>query len=151
MDYSESKRKPQIITRIMTRIPIPPGQISLYKILYEVGSHSLRTSDLASRMHRRDKRELSGVLGALGNRINHTTEELQQARPGIEFLFNVSKYGDECRYALRLEVRDVIDHLPELRRVLRLTVEEIYKTYDRGRKYWLVVEPENAVQLKIPY
>jgi hypothetical protein len=151
MSYSGSKRNPQIITHIMTRIPIPPGQILLYKALYEVDSYGLRTSGLASRMHRRNKKELRGILGALGNRINHTTEALKQSKPGIEFLFNVSKYGDECRYSLRPEVREVIDHLAELHRVLQFTVEEIYKRYDRGRKYWLVVEAEEAAQLKIPY
>jgi hypothetical protein len=151
MGYAGQERNPQIIKQAITRIPISPGQLSLYKVLYEAGKNALSTSKLAKRMRWGDKKGLTGVLGALGHRINNTTEALKQAKPGIELFFNVSKYGDEWRYSMRPELRAAIDDLPELRSVFTLTVDEIYKKYDRGRKHWLVIETDEAAQIKIPY
>jgi hypothetical protein len=145
------EREPQLIKHAITRIPIPPGQLSLYKALYEAGEKGLNTSELANRMRWGDKKGLTGVLGALGNRINNTTKALKTSKPGIGLFFKISKAGKEWHYAMCSELREIINDLPELRNIFTLTVDEIHEKYDSSRKRWLVIESDEMAQLKLQY
>lgn len=74
----------QTIQRILERSPsIPRGQIDLYRVLYLAGEAGLKMEDIAVQMGR-TRREFSGVLGALGRRINHTAGV--EGDPGVNYL-----------------------------------------------------------------
>lgn len=82
-----------LIRRIIKRHRVPPGQRALYNALLEADERGLDFATLASRMGRSTE-ELSGVLGALGRRINATDgiESLPEP-PGVGLLFD---YRDQA-------------------------------------------------------
>ena len=59
------------VRKMLTRIPIADGQMALYKALYAAGDAGM-TQEQLSAATGRSARELSGVMGALGRRINNT-------------------------------------------------------------------------------
>ena len=79
------------VRRMLTRIPIPYGQRTLYKALYEAGDEGLSKSDLAATMNR-SAHELAGVMGALGHRINGT--EGLEGKGGVEAVLDVERSED---------------------------------------------------------
>ena len=68
---------------MLTRRSVPNGQIQLYQALLVAGSKGATTAELVSTMGRRDAKDLSGVLGALGNGINGTPGYGETQKPGI--------------------------------------------------------------------
>lgn len=60
------------IQNILIRKPIPRGQISLLKALYEAGPAGLPKEKLAELTRNGDLKSLIGVIGALGKRVNHS-------------------------------------------------------------------------------
>ncbi len=81
--------------RLLTRIPLPNGQKQLYCALYRAGEVGLSYNDLVSAMGRRDRKDLVGVLGALGNRCNGTPGYGATQHPGGGMVLAVqAKDGD---------------------------------------------------------
>lgn len=79
---------PRSIKNILEREPtIPNGQKKLYKELYLVNEHGLNIFEMAEKMDI-NVNQISGVLGALGNRINRT--EGISGSPGINYVFEPS-------------------------------------------------------------
>jgi len=132
------------ILLVLTRKPIPPSQIILYKALYEaykadkIGIGWMTKAKLASRIRVDDKVSFSGVLGALGNRVNHTTE-LRAQKPGIDLLVERDLAIGELRYRMRPELRIIIESLPDLRETLNRSVDWIYEKCGQEES-WLSVD-----------
>jgi hypothetical protein len=125
------------IIRIISRGPIPPGQITLYKALYEAYPDSVLQTELAHRIRHNDTRSLTGVIGALGNRVNQTPG-LEVEKPGAFFLIERDE-ADGLSYRMSQELRRAIDAIPALLAVLSLTVDDIFEKY-KDEQNWLRVE-----------
>jgi hypothetical protein len=99
----------------MHRNPIPPGQLTLYKTLWEAHGHVGR-EQLIARMNRTPGKDLNGVMGALGTRISHTPglEVPEDVQP-TELLLHKQKGSDgKLEYRLRSEARCVIENIDGL-------------------------------------
>jgi hypothetical protein len=87
--------------RVLTHIPVPRGQQQLYKALYDAGDEGLTHDELVVVMGRRDRRDLSGVLGALGRRISGIPGYGEARRPGVEMVIAYEPLADG-QHRLRL-------------------------------------------------
>ena len=65
---------------------MPRGQQQLHKALYDAGDEGLTHEELVQVMGRRDRHDLSGVLGALGRRISGVPGYGEAKRPGVEMV-----------------------------------------------------------------
>jgi hypothetical protein len=84
---------------MLRRMHIQPGQLELYRVLYKAGSSGLVSSKLAQAMQRTPQ-QLSGVLGALGHRINGT--EGLENKGGISIVVDIkATYDGEWLYTMR--------------------------------------------------
>lgn len=124
------------VEHIITRRPIPPGQITLYKALYEAQDSWMSTRELADAIRWSDNVSLRGVLGALGLRANQT--EGTGGLLGLDVLIETQESDGELRYRMRPELRKAIDRLPPLRAAINLSVESIYACYQHEAD-WLVI------------
>lgn len=109
---SEPVSEEQLIRRVIRRHRVPPGQRALYTTLLEAGEEGLDFATLAARMGRSTE-ELSGVLGALGRRINATPgiESLPEP-PGVALLFNYKESAPpkgEWGWAMKPVLREVLE------------------------------------------
>jgi hypothetical protein len=96
------------IQSVLTRRPVPPGQRQLYKALYEAGDEGLSMNDLAATMGR-PIRQLAGVLGALGNRINGTERPEPDTNLGIGLMLRVESINGQWHYWLRPVFRELLE------------------------------------------
>ena len=87
--------------RVLTRRVVPPGQRALYQTLVESGPQGLTAGELAERMGR-EPSELSGILGALGRRVNNTPGFGATHDPGIRMLLHWIEGDDGGRYRLKM-------------------------------------------------
>lgn len=131
---SVSPNEIDVIRRIIARIKIPPGQITLYKVLYEQPD-GLSKKELATVIRDDNEESLRGVLGALGRRVNET-QAFSGAKPGIDLLLERHRARGELFYRMRPKTRAAIDGIPELRRAIDLPVAEIRSRF-RGQSNWL--------------
>jgi hypothetical protein len=97
-----------VILRVLKRRRIRKGQIALYKAFSNAGEDWMSSSAVAAKMKIR-RPQLSGVLGALGRRINETEGVDQSNPPGIAlFLEYKQDNGGEYYYRLRQPVRAIL-------------------------------------------
>jgi len=94
--------------RMLTRRSVPNGQIQLYQVLLVAGSKGATTAELVSKMGRRDAKALTGILGALGNRINGTPGYGETSKPGIGMILRWSKADEGWRYYLKPVMREAL-------------------------------------------
>lgn len=99
---------PELIRKVLTRMPVPPAQQALYRALFRAGEAGLGASELAAAIHRTEP-ELAGVLGALGRRINRTSGMYAENSPGVELMFEVKQEGGQWHYRMRDELREVLE------------------------------------------
>jgi hypothetical protein len=86
---------------------MPYGQRVLYKALYQAGEEGLCREELAIAVGR-TRHQLSGILGALGRRIN-TTKGLE-GKGGIEVVIETSRTtGGGWRYRMRPILREALE------------------------------------------
>lgn len=103
---------PEDFMRLLTRIPVPRGQRQLYKALYDAGDEGRLQDELVDVMGRRDRHDLSGVMGALGRRINGTPGYGETHKPGTAMVFSFEKASDgQWRYRLLPEMRAALEDL----------------------------------------
>lgn len=95
------------IRHMLRRIRIPQGQKDLYRILYTAGDKGITASELAKAMNRTPS-QLSGVLGALGNRINKTEGLEEKGWIGIVLDISETKDG-EWLYVMRPILRKALE------------------------------------------
>jgi hypothetical protein len=93
--------------RVLGRIPIPDGQRRLYKLLDEAGDEGLAPDALCEGMNL-NRKELSGVLGALGRRINGTTDVPKWINTAIELFFDFPSKAGTFHYVMRAELREAL-------------------------------------------
>ena len=132
----EGVDRKDLVSRAITRIPVPPGQITLFKVLFE-RPDGLSKREIANLIRDGDEKSLTGVLAALTNRINGTGG-LETAKPGLEFLIERERSRGGSYYRLRPETREVIEGLKPLREAMSRSVEEIRAAFE-GERSWLVL------------
>lgn len=89
----------QDVRRMLTRIPVPNGQILLYRALLEVGNTGITGGELAKQLNR-TRSQLAGILGALGVRINNTKG--LENKGGLETIITIQQLkGGEYLYKLK--------------------------------------------------
>ena len=86
------------IRRLLTRRNVPRGQKDLYRELLKNKNDWMSGDRLAQNIGR-TKHQFSGILGALGNRINNT--EGLEGKGGIKVVLDVKKEGDEWCYRMK--------------------------------------------------
>lgn len=109
------------VVDVLSRMPIPPGQLALLKALREAGPEGLAHDALAAVMRDGDTAGLTGVLGGLGKRVN-ATPGFDATRPGTRFL--VAKI--EGRYRALPILLAAIEALPTLEQKLADSYQSIY-------------------------
>lgn len=125
------------IKHILERKPIPPGQLTLFKVLYHA-DQPLTLNSIAFMMRHGHLDELKGVLGALTNRIAWTEGVEDLPNPAYLAFFGVETVNGIEHYTMRPELRKAIDEISELRKIIeKFTVDEIYERFDHGEAYWL--------------
>ncbi|WP_419940329.1 hypothetical protein [Candidatus Palauibacter sp.] len=98
---------------LLTRIPVPRGQIQLYQALLSAGSKGATTQELVSAMGRRDEKDLTGVLGALGHRVNGTPGYGATRKPGILMILQIDEAEEGWLYRLKPVMREALEaHSP---------------------------------------
>jgi hypothetical protein len=99
------------IRRLLTRRHIPNGQLAIFQALYKAGDQGLTRAELAAATQRTEKK-IDGVMGALGRRINNT-RGIRQVQPGggTGVLFEWRAVGNEMRYIMRPELRQVLEEM----------------------------------------
>jgi len=126
----------QKIKHIITRLPIPPGQITIFRALYRVGEKGLWDTELRKEIRHGDNaRRLPGILGALGNRIKNSLPANSE-KEGIYNLMNCVKTDGRWHYQLLPETRQALEEIPELTALFDLSVEKIHQRYDQQ---WLKI------------
>jgi hypothetical protein len=123
-----------LIRRVITRRRVPPGQVTLYKVLYE-NPAGLSRAQLADTIRGSDEKSSGGVLLALAQRVNGTPG-LDVIRPGLQFLIERDETREGVHYRLRQETRAVIDSLPKLLAEMGKPVSEIRQTV-KDENSWL--------------
>jgi hypothetical protein len=98
-------------TAVVLRIPVPWGQATLFSALFEAGDAGRTRRELIQVMGRKDLRDLGGVIGALGNRVNRTPGYGAQFKPGTEMLFRYRWQSGDLNLALRPAFREVLTEL----------------------------------------
>lgn len=103
--------KHQLIRDIIERQPkLPNGQKALYNALFSAAEDGLDYSTLAARMERTEK-QLSGILGALGRRVNNTKGI--EGEPGILFFLtykNSAPPNGKWGWAMSPELKQVLEN-----------------------------------------
>ena len=95
------------LKRMLRRRRVAQGQLDLYRVLYNAGNDGLASGDLA-RALKRTPQQLSGVLGALGRRINQT--DGLQDKGGIAVVFDITEAkDDEWLYVMRPVLRKALE------------------------------------------
>lgn len=97
------------VRNVLRRKSVPPGQCALLKALYEAAEPPVPKSKLAETMQRSEK-ELVGILGALGKRINHGKSK----KRGTNLVIGRDRVGDEIHYSMLPALRDALESEPEL-------------------------------------
>ena len=136
----------EAIQHVLTRAFIPYGQMTLYHALYKAGERGLSKTELAEEIRDGDTRSLTGVLGALGNRINHSGP-FEAQTPGIELFFDISRQDNDWHYRMRAVVREAIEDIPGLHEAITWPLEKIQKTY---RESWWSDHAAQREQLAKP-
>jgi len=125
------------IRDILMRIPIPPGQLALYKALY-CTNQALTKLTLALIMREGDEERADKVMMALAKRIKGTPGFEDVPQPAYQVLFEEEIVDGERYFTMRPELRHAIDRIPALKKVMdELSVIEIYQRFDHGESWWL--------------
>lgn len=94
------------VRRMLTRRRVPDGQLALYTALYAAGDEGMTMSQLTEATGR-TAQELSGVLGALGNRINRTQGLEDQGATSV--VLNFHRAGNQWWYRMRPVLREALE------------------------------------------
>jgi hypothetical protein len=121
----------RLIRLVITRIPLSSSQIALFKVLNETDDYWISKSELAYRISNNDEASVTGILGALGNRINQTGG-VQPPLDGIGLLMKWETFHDELHYQMLPELEAALHSFPALQNVFNLPVDEICELYKDG-------------------
>lgn len=116
-DFVDSIKVPAQVTkedclRVLVRLAIPRGQQELFSALLHAADTELSSEELVQAMGRRDALDLSGVLGALGHRINATPGFGAAHEPGVQMVLLVSTdRSSGKKYKLRPQMVEALSEL----------------------------------------
>jgi CBS domain-containing protein len=103
---------PEDYRRLLTRVPVPPGQRRLYRALYDAGDQGLTHDELVEVMGHQGRSNLRGVLGALGRRVNGTPGYGEDNQPGSAMVIHWEQLPDrQWRLRLKPAMRAVLEAL----------------------------------------
>ena len=71
-DFNTFSYEPVKLEKVLRRISIPRGQVTLLKALYEAEGKFVPRRELIERIRWGDSKSFTGVLAAFAGRINHT-------------------------------------------------------------------------------
>ena len=115
----------EAVKRGLTRLPLPPGPMTLLKVLREAGDSGMSRGEVAEAMRWGDEGGLAGVLGAFSRRLSGT--------PGLEgvgkdAIVRASVRADGVEL-LRLteEGRAAVESMPDLLEWLALDCDAIHE------------------------
>ena len=91
---------------MISRRGVSQGQLKLYRILFEAGDNGISWTQLVSKMAK-TRKQMAGVLGALGMRINKT-EGLDDGQ-GISHILDLWEDNGEWFYRMKPELREAIE------------------------------------------
>ncbi len=95
------------VRRMLTRIPLSEAQSALFRAVYSAGDEGIPGSRLAKAI-RRSPRQLGGVLGALGHRINATKGLEGGDATGAVISYSTTDEG-EWLYTIRPVLRKALE------------------------------------------
>ena len=101
VELSSNGDKVTKLRMMLSRRTIPSGQKQLSQLLNEAGEEGISWSDMAKKMGR-TKKQLAGVLGALGTRISNT-DGLDDGR-GIGHILTLWEVNGEWHYRMKPEL-----------------------------------------------
>jgi len=120
------------LERILRRINIPRGQVTLFKALYEAEEEFVPREELVKRICWGDPKSFTGVLAALSGRV--TTEGFEEDKPGYKALIEVRDVDGSESMRLRPEAREAIENVEGLKEAFEKSMEELLEGIE--------VEPE---------
>ncbi|NWF67930.1 MAG: hypothetical protein HXY40_02475 [Chloroflexi bacterium] len=129
----------QLVLLVVTRKPIPPGQLVLYKVLYDAGDGWVGQKELAQQTHSGSVAALNGVLRALANRVDQTSAEFKREKHGFALMIEKIAHEGEWYYRITPELRQVIDSTPHLKDTMALSIADIHAKHSK-MKDWLIVD-----------
>jgi hypothetical protein len=135
------------IVEVIARIPVPPGQITLYKALYE-SRDWVSKEDLADKIRHGNEKSLTCVFGPLSKRVDGT--QFLGRRPGFKpgFKFLIEKkddVGGKIAYRMRPELLKTMERHPrleKLREAMKPEVERIFERFTEDPTTWLRLPKE---------
>jgi predicted transcriptional regulator len=110
----ESKKDlptPDDFMGVLTRKHLPDGQRRLYATLYHAGENGLTRRELSEAMGYDNRNSLTGVIGALGTRVNYTPGYGKTYKPGVEMVIAFQKTMDGTRLSLAPGLRNALEEL----------------------------------------
>ena len=95
---------PIMLEKVLRRISIPRGQVTLLKALYEAEGKFVPRRELVERIWWGNSRSFTSVLAAFAGRINHT-EGFEDEKPGYEAFIEVTEADSNESFLLRPATR----------------------------------------------
>lgn len=113
------------VFRVLCRIPIPRGQLALYRLGVEHQDEGFTSSQVKEAL-KIDQAHHRGLMAALTRRINNTPRETSpDTKPGQSLLFTQTWDGHENTYRPRPELLTAIAQLPPLAAITKQPIEQI--------------------------
>lgn len=112
------------LEKVLRRINIPRGQVTLFKALYEAEDQFIPREELIESIRWGDPKSFTGVLAALSGRVNET-EGFKEDRPGYEALIEVRQIDGKESMRLRPEAREAMNRVEKLQEAFDKTMEEL--------------------------
>lgn len=129
---------------VLTRRPISYGQMTLFKALYDAEGEWVSKPDLSTLIRGEDEVSLTGVMRALGKRINATKTVEREDRIGTRLLLDKKRELGILHYRMSEELKYTIESIPGLVFVLSLTYPEIR---DKYRESWWANPRQQRIDL----
>jgi len=98
----------EAIRLVLNELNMYPVRRQLFSALHDAGNSGLTNSELSHTINR-SRMQLAGMLGALGHKIAQTKDLPPDVPQDIGLFLNWERAGDELRYFLRSEFREMLD------------------------------------------
>lgn len=113
------------ILRVLCRVPIPRGQLVLYKLALESGTAGFTSNDMGQAV-KYDTAQHRGLMAAYAVRINRSPRETYSTKkPGVDLMFVQKWQAHQYTYSPRPELLAAIERLPTLKAYLEKPLAEI--------------------------
>lgn len=103
-NFTSFSYEPAALEKVLRRISIPRGQVTLLKALYETEGKFFPRRELVEQIRWGNSRSFTGVLAAFAGRINHI-DGLEDEKPGYEAFIEVTEADGNESFLLRPATR----------------------------------------------